>query len=143
MFFRRRFEANPIFIERKRRENDAPRLAFLAPALESLRIEIYEGGDLSRPGSKATHLRHVVVETAGAHFFVPCHDPDCEGGGHDATREVLAALDQHLAHFGSKKSCPGRVGRSPCTRVLHYQAAATYRRSPLEQAPARDFKTAL
>ena len=48
MFFRRRFEQNPVFVERKRRENDAPRLAFLAPALESLRIEIYESGELPR-----------------------------------------------------------------------------------------------
>jgi hypothetical protein len=144
MFFRRRFDPNPVFIARKRRENEAPRLALLAPALESLRMEIHEGADLHRPGSRVTHVRQVVVAAAGAHFFVPCHDPDCEGGGHDATREVLTALEQHLHRFGSKNSCPGRVRRSPCTRVLHYQAAATYRYLALEQAPAaRDFKTAL
>lgn len=144
MFLRRRSEHQQRFIERKKREDEAPRLVALAPTLESLRIEIHESSpENPRPCPRATHVRHIMVATAPACFFVPCHDPACREGGHDATRDVLDALARQLSRFGGTKSCPGKVGLSPCARTLHYEATATYRPLSLDRAPAASDRRAL
>ena len=80
----RRGDAAERYAERRRREEEAPRLLTAIPTLESLRLEIEErraGGSLS----EAAHVRRIVVERAPALFVLPCHDAACKGGGHDVT----------------------------------------------------------
>ncbi len=122
----RRGDAAERYAERRRREEEAPRLLAVVPTLESLRLEISEhraGGTLS----EAAHVRRIVVERAPALFVLPCHDAACKGGGHDITHEVMRALREKSEHFTGESPCNGSVGSSECRRVLAYVATATYK----------------
>jgi hypothetical protein len=111
--------------ERRRREAAAPRLAALVPALEKLRLEILErSSNILRP--EHSHTRHVVVASAPALFFLPCHDAQCKDGGHDLTAAILAALQTQQERFEGQDPCSGMVGTVSCTRVLGYVGVATY-----------------
>ena len=111
--------------ERRKRENEAPRLAARAPTLEKLRLEVHvRSSNIARP--EHTHIRHVVVPSAPALFFVPCHDAQCKDGGHDLTAAVMAALQSKKERFEGEDACHGVVGSSSCSRVLDYVGVATY-----------------
>jgi len=111
--------------ERRRKEDEAPRLATLVPNLEKLRIEVLErSSSIVRP--EHTHVRHVVVASAPALFVIPCHDTQCKDGGHDLTAEILAHLGRKRERFEGEDACNGTVGTAPCSRVLGYIAEATY-----------------
>src|SRR5689334_11753022 len=74
--------------ERRRREDEAPRLLARVPKLESLKLEIEE----RRPEATSAdvqHVKRVVVESAPALFEIACCDRACKDGGHDITRAVL------------------------------------------------------
>jgi hypothetical protein len=114
------------FAERRRREDDAPRLHEVVPDLVSLKLEIE---DRSGVGG-TTHTRRVVVAQAPALFLVPCGDPRCSDGEHDLTTSVMRSLRQHETAFKGQDECRGSVGPSACSRVLHFDAVAEY-------APAR------
>src|SRR5436190_21362789 len=95
---RRHSEAAQRAAERRKREDDAPRLRATVPKLESLELEFRE----SRAGvqmADVTHKRRVVVERAPALFELPCQDSACRDGGHDITREVMRALQDGLERF--------------------------------------------
>ena len=63
------------FAERRRREDEAPRLSEQVRDLESLRLELEERcGDT---GASPKYTRRFVVARAPALFFVPCGDPRC------------------------------------------------------------------
>jgi len=112
--------------ERRKRENEAPRLAARAPTLEKLRLEVHvRSSNIARP--EHTHIRHVVVPSAPALFFVPCHDAQCKDGGHDLTAAVMAALQSKKERFDGEDTCPGSVGSAACSRVLGYVGVASYR----------------
>ena len=112
--------------ERRQREAEAPKLARLFPALESLQLEIEEhSANISRPQS--THKRLVVVASAPALFVLPCHDTQCKGGGHDITERILAALRSREERFKAEDACLGAVGTAQCSRVLHFTGIAVYR----------------
>ncbi|HEX4341156.1 MAG TPA: hypothetical protein VH062_34845 [Polyangiaceae bacterium] len=122
----RRGDAAERYAERRRREEEAPRLSTVAPTLESLKLEIEEhraGGTLS----EAAHVRRIVVERAPALFVLPCHDAACKGGGHDITHEVLRSLREKQVSFTGENPCNGSVGSAECRRVLKYTAIATYK----------------
>jgi hypothetical protein len=111
--------------ERRKREDDAPRLRDDVPQLVSLQIEMTE-----HAGTSTTkHRRHVVVASAPSLFVVPCGDKDCEDGGHDITAEVMRSLRQGKAHIEGEHNCEGQVGSAPCTRRLQYQTSAEYQRT--------------
>jgi len=111
------------FAERRRREQDAPRLREQVPNLVSLQLEIEErSGDA---GIK--HLRRVVVDHAPALFLVPCGDSKCIAGEHDLTPAVMQALRARETSFHGKDECRGTPGLSPCSREVRFEAVAQYR----------------
>jgi hypothetical protein len=111
--------------ERRRREDEAPRLAATVPSLEKLSLEVSErSASIARP--EHTHTRHIVVASAPALFEVPCHDTRCKDGGHDLTARVLAALKSKQARFQGEDACRGVVGNAACARVLDYIGIASY-----------------
>lgn len=125
----RRGDGAERYAERRRREEEAPRLKTVVPDLESLRLEIEEhraGGSLS----EAAHVRRIVVERAPALFVLPCHDTSCKGGGHDVTHSVLRSLRERAERFTGDHPCQGQVGSAECRRVLVYVGIATYKAGP-------------
>ena len=112
--------------ERRRREDDAPRLIERVPQLDSLRLEIQE----LRGGSavlESTHVRCIPVASAPALFELPCLDGFCKDGIHDLTRDILRALESRVTKFEGEDACSGHTGNADCQRVLRYVATATYR----------------
>ena len=114
--------------ERRQREDEAPRLAAAVPKLEKLRLEVLErSSSISRP--EHSHVRHVVVASAPALFVLPCHDTHCKDGGHDLTREILAALRSGKERFEGEDVCSGMIGNAGCSRILGYVAVASYQQT--------------
>ena len=69
MRWRQNPEAARRAAERRQREDEAPRLAAMVPALQGLRLEVLEHSPgISHP--EHTHVRHVVVASAPALFSV-------------------------------------------------------------------------
>ena len=118
-------EAAARLAERRKREDEAPRLATIVPTLEKLQLEVIErSANISRP--EHTHIRHVVVASAPALFVFPCRDTQCKDGGHDLTAEILTALRNKKVRFEGEDACSGMVGSSTCSRIFGYVAQATY-----------------
>jgi hypothetical protein len=119
-------EAAQRFAERRKREDEAPRLAAEVPGLATMRLAIEERrGSVSTAESK--HTRLVVVERAPALFLVPCGDPTCDGGGYDLTFSVMRELRARRTEFSVDDECNGTVGTARCGRALHAIITATYR----------------
>lgn len=114
------------FLERRKREDEAPRLHDEVPGLVSLQLDI-EDRDGVIQGAKYT--RRIVVNRAPALFLVPCGDPRCEGDGHDLTREVMTALRSQEMLFRGEDPCQGSVGPGACSHVVVFEGVATYRAS--------------
>jgi hypothetical protein len=93
--------------------------------LVDLRLEVEDRAGVIE-GNRYT--RRVVVEHAPALFLVPCGDPRCAGEEHDLTRMVMQALRSQKTSFHGEDACTGSVGASLCSRVLRFEAVATYRR---------------
>ncbi len=111
--------------ERRRRENEAPRLRERVPKLSSLKLEITE----RRTGGiepDVSHVKRVVVESAPAMFDLTCCDRSCKDGGHDITRMVMSELERGSERFEGEDVCHGSLGTASCGRVLHYVGIATY-----------------
>jgi hypothetical protein len=120
------------FAERRRREDEAPKLSAQAPALTSLRLDLEE-----RSGAGGTkHIRRVMVDRAPALFLVPCGDPRCVDGEHDLTSQVMQALRSRRPSFEGSDSCSGNIGSSPCQRVLNFVGTAEYSASVPDEPPA-------
>jgi len=125
-FGKRPGPAGERLAERRRREDDAPRLIERVPQLESLRLEIQE----LRGGSavpESTHVRRIPVASAPALFELPCLDSFCKDGTHDLTHDILRALESRATKFEGEHACTGHTGNADCQRVLRYVATATYR----------------
>jgi hypothetical protein len=122
---RRQSDASLRFTERRRREDEAPRLATMFPRLETLRFEVRERRS-GAPVAEAGYIRRIVVEHAPALFVLPCGDPSCRDGGHDITHGVLSALRSGSARFEGEDACSGTTGSAQCSRELQYIAFATY-----------------
>jgi hypothetical protein len=121
----RREEAARRVSERRKREDEAPRLIAQVPKLLTLQLEIQELRG-SVPLDESRHVKHVVVQHAPALFELPCHDQACTDGGHDITSAILRSLSSGATRFEGKHECRGRTGSADCQRVLHYVALATY-----------------
>ena len=123
---RRNGEAAQRFAERRRREDEAPRLSTEVPKLLSLRLELRE----ARAGitmAEVTHARRVVVERAPALFEMPCQDTSCKDGGHDITHQVMRALREGKTQFTGEHTCTGQIGTAECRRTLSFAAYATFK----------------
>ena len=124
-YHRKQSEAALRFAERRRREDEAPRLSAEVPKLKTLQLEIEErsgGSSVAEP----KHMRKVVVDHAPALFLIPCGDSRCKDGGHDITHLILRALRAGETQFEGHDVCAGSQGSGQCSRVLHYVAKATY-----------------
>jgi hypothetical protein len=111
------------FAERRRREDEAPRLATEVPTLVSLQLDVEEHAGVAGGSS---HTRRIVVERAPALFLVPCGDPRCGGDEHDLTSEVMRALRYGETSFHGEDECRGSLGMGACSRVLRFNAVARY-----------------
>jgi hypothetical protein len=121
----RRGEAGERFAERRRREDEAPRLRDAVPNLVACRIEIAERrADVT--SADVTHTRHLVVARAPAMLIVPCSDPSCRDGGHDITWDLLRGLRERRVEIRGEDSCNGNIGTVHCGRVLTFTAIAEY-----------------
>jgi hypothetical protein len=125
---KRKTEAAERFAERRRREDDAPRLKDRVPELATLKLDVEESHDTAGT-ARAKHVRHIVVDRAPALFALPCGDASCTGGGYDITDAVMRALLAHEEHFEAEDRCYGSIGNAPCRRSLHVVGTATYRKS--------------
>lgn len=125
MYNKRHGEAAQRFAERRRREDEAPRLIAEVPRLRGLKLEIEEriGGS---PVAEPTHVRRIVVEHAPALFLLPCGDSRCRDGGHDLTYSIMRSLSAGETRFEGEDVCSGTQGSSQCGRTLHYVATAEY-----------------
>ena len=112
--------------ERRRREDEAPRLTTRVPRLESLVLTIEE----RRPGSVGAdvqHVKRIVVGSAPALFDLSCCDRACKDGGHDVTRSIMMELERGTTEFEGEDTCHGSLGSAQCSRILRYKAVAAYK----------------
>ncbi len=116
----RRRELAQHVADRRRREDEAPRLHAEVPSLTRLSLAVEERAE-SGFTIGSGHTRRVVVEHAAARFEVPCSAGGCDGGVHDLTRGVMHELHQRSARFESDTPC------DRCGCVLHHVATAEYR----------------
>lgn len=126
MYNRKTSEAAERFAERRRRENEAPRLKTEFPALQSLALEIRETSSTVSGSSSPMHIRRIMVDNAPALFVVPCGDARCQHGGHDITTMLCSHLRSREARFEGEHECRGSNDDSSCSRVLHFVGIATY-----------------
>jgi hypothetical protein len=122
----RRTEAAERFAERRRNEDEAPRLRDVVPTLATCRIEIAEcrGGATT---ADVSHTRHIIVDRAPALLLIPCTDTACKDGGHDITTTLLRGLQEGELEIRGDDTCYGQVGTADCGRLLRFVARATYR----------------
>ena len=103
---RRMITVNKARTDRWKREDEAPRLKEKVPTLASLRLELEEySQDHAVVGTRRVRL--IVIDNAAALFEIPCSDSKCEDGGHEVTREVMAALAKQPARFELESGCHG------------------------------------
>jgi len=114
------------FAERRRREDEAPRLSDQVPDLVSLEFQI-EDRSGQTTAAAPRHIRRIVIDRAPALFLVPCSDPRCSDGEHDVTTIVMRALRAREKSFEGNDECTGNVGLGACARVMHFEATADYR----------------
>jgi hypothetical protein len=120
----RNSEAAQRLAERRRREDEAPRLKAEVPSLTKLDLELSDRKGVADPAS--TYVRRVVVASAPALFEVPCTDSSCKDGGHELTHQVMRALRERRSSFEGEDVCNGSVGSSLCGRTLRYVATASF-----------------
>lgn len=121
---RRSSPAYEQMMERRKREDEAPRLKAEVPELRKLHIEL----STRREGmliAESVYIRHIAVDSAPALLWIPCGDSRC-GDGHDLTDELLRGLRARETRITGSSACAGRVGSAECTRVLHYTVIADY-----------------
>jgi hypothetical protein len=110
--------------ERRRREDEAPRLRAEVPRLEKLDLQISDSKGAT--GEPTTHVKRVVVAQAPAWFEIPCTDPACKDGGHELSHDILSALRAKRTSFAGEDVCQGSVGSAQCGRLLRYTATAAF-----------------
>jgi hypothetical protein len=125
MPYRRNSPAEQRFTERRRREDEAPKLLTEVPTLSSLQIEVEERSGVGH----TKYLRRVLVDRAPAMFLVPCGDPRCTDGEHDLTSNVMRALYARQTTFKVGHRCNGSVGTAECSREVQLNGTAEYRAS--------------
>jgi hypothetical protein len=117
---RKRGEVSVNAADRRRREDDAPRLQVEVPHLARLSLSLGERrADGHDPGS--AHVRRVVVESTAALFLVACSAPGCPSGAHDLTAAVMPELRRGSTRFEGETGCDG------CGCLMSHVGNAEYR----------------
>jgi hypothetical protein len=106
--------------ERRRREDDAPRLQVEVPRLSRLSLSLGERGAGGRDPASA-HIRRVVVERTAALFVVPCSALGCPAGAHDLTSAIMLELRRGATRFEGETHCDA------CGCVMSHVGDAEYR----------------
>ncbi|MDB4986315.1 MAG: hypothetical protein JWN04_1493 [Myxococcaceae bacterium] len=109
-------------LERRKSEDDAPRLATEIPSLRSAKIQVTE----LVPTGSTKHVKHVIVARAPALFIIPCGDATCQDGGHDITPYLMSAFRRRQTTFEGESGCGGTSGSAQCSRSIRYQLIAEY-----------------
>lgn len=122
---RKQTEQSIRHAERRRREDEAPRLQSMFPRLQSLKLEIRERR-AGAPVAEAGYVRRIMVDQAPALFLLHCGDPSCKNSEHDVTYGVLQHLRAGDSRFEGHDACNGQIGSAQCQRELEYVAFATY-----------------
>jgi hypothetical protein len=112
-------EAKQRSVDRRQREDDAPRLIEEVRRLASLDIVVDNGGN--------KYVWRIVVERAPALFELACPEESCTNGGHDLTRQIMQGLRMTSAEITGESTCRGDLPSGSCNRVVKYVASATYR----------------
>lgn len=123
----RRTKVNEDVAERRKREDESPRLRTVVPRLVSMRLELSESRGEGQ--IEATHIKRIAVENAPSVFMIPCGEPRCKRGSYDLTEPILSGLRRGEHRVEATDRCMGDVGSAMCGRVLHCVAVA-------EHAPA-------
>ena len=113
------------FAERRKREDDAPRLNAEVPTLRTLRLEVEERRGTSTL-AESKHVRHIIVDRAPALFVLPCGDSMCHDGGHDITHSLIDGLRRGRTEVEVEDQCMGSIGTATCGRIVRVIAKATY-----------------
>lgn len=119
MISRDRQEAKQRTVERREREDKAPRLNVEVRRLVSLDIEIEH--------AESRYIWRIVVDRAPALFELACPEQTCTNGGHDITRPVMQGLKSSQTAFEGESTCRGDLPSGNCGRVVKYRAKATYK----------------
>lgn len=121
----RNTQAAERFAERRRREDEAPRLTAMVPALQSCRIELGESRREST-SAEVSYTKRVIVPTASTIFLVSCGDGSCREGGHDISVDLIRGLRAGHREIRGEDACYGTVGTAQCGRILRFVAYADY-----------------
>jgi hypothetical protein len=118
-------EAAERFAERRRREDEAPRLRDVIPRLTACKLIIEEG----RAGVtcvEVAHTRRIVVDVAPALFMIPCGDSSCRDGGHDISNDIMRGLREGRTEITGQDTCYGHTRTAECGRILKFTCIAEY-----------------
>jgi len=124
--FRHQSDAWLQMQERRKRQDEAPRLKNEVPSLVELRIElsaVQSDSTISASG----HIKLIPVDSAPAMFEIPCTNSDCKDGGHDLTGDLIRGLKAGRPIISGDDPCRGSIGSAECRRTLHYVARAKYK----------------
>jgi hypothetical protein len=121
----RRGRPNEDVVERRRREDESPRLSAIVPDLQGLRLELSEARGQGQV--EVEHIRRVSVENAPSVFVLPCGEPRCKHGSYDLTHQLMSGLRRGEKRIEASDTCTGDVGTAQCGRVLKCIAIAEYR----------------
>jgi hypothetical protein len=114
---------NEDVTERRRREEESPRLLTLIPELLSVRLELSE----SRGEQvEFTHIKRIALEHAPSVFMIPCGERRCKHGSYDLTQPIMSALRRRETRVEADDTCMGDVGSARCGRVMKCVAIAEY-----------------
>lgn len=113
-----------ILAEQRRREDTAPRLRDVVPALRGLVFRFQDSREEGR-SIALPYTRHVVLATAPALFSFRCIEPSCNGR-HELTAPILKALQNSALRTEGESICQGYIGEVPCDRTLIYVCEAEY-----------------
>ena len=111
-------------VERRRREDESPRLRAVVPRLTAIRLELSESRGEGQ--IESSHIKRIALEHAPSVFLIPCGEPRCKHGSYDLTDSILPALRQGSSRIEARDTCMGDVGSAQCGRVLHCVAVAEY-----------------
>lgn len=110
--------------ERRRREDESPRLRAVVPRLVAVRLELSESRGQGQ--IESSHIKRIALEHAPSVFMIPCGEPRCKHGSYDLTDAILPGLRKGLLRIEATDSCMGDVGSGQCGRVIHCVAVAEY-----------------
>ena len=121
---------NEDVAERRRREDESPRLRAVVPRLKTLRLELSESrGEETQVEN--TQIKRIAIEHAPSVFMIPCGERRCKHGSYDLTSTILAGLRRGETQIECSDTCYGEVGTARCGRIMKCVAFAEY----TEEAP--------